>query len=181
MRLVDLVFRALAHALPHRIPAASQGSMNNVAMGSAGADGSRWDYYETLAGGAGAGPHRPGRSAVHTHMTNTLNTPAESLEYHYPLRLTQFAIRRGSGGLGLHAGGEGVIREIEFLEETQVSLLTERRRFAPWGLCGGGDGEVGSNWLNGEKIAAKADIFVFAGARLLIETPGGGGWGAAPD
>jgi N-methylhydantoinase B len=114
-------------------------------------------------------------------MTNTLNTPAESLEYHYPLRLTQFAIRRGSGGLGLHAGGEGVIREIEFLEETQVSLLTERRRFAPWGIGGGGDGEVGSNWLNGEKIAAKADIFAFAGDRLLIETPGGGGWGAALD
>ena len=181
MRLVDLVFRALAKALPHRIPAASQGTMNNVAMGAAGANGLSWDYYETLAGGAGAGPHRPGRSAVHTHMTNTLNTPAESLEYHYPLRLTRFAIRRGSGGRGLHAGGEGLIREIEFLEEAQVSLLTERRRFAPWGLDGGGDGAVGYNWLNGEKIAAKADIFAVAGDRLLIETPGGGGWGTSPD
>ena len=181
MRLVDLVFRALAKALPHRIPAASQGTMNNVAMGAAGANGLSWDYYETLAGGAGAGPHRPGRSGVHTHMTNTLNTPAESLEYNYPLRLTRFAIRRGSGGLGLHTGGEGLIREIEFLEEAQVSLLTERRRFAPWGLDGGGDGEVGYNWLNGEKIAAKADIFAVAGDRLLIETPGGGGWGTSPD
>ena len=181
MRLVDLVFRALASALPQRIPAASQGTMNNIAMGALGDTGSRWDYYETLAGGAGAGPQRPGRSAVHTHMTNTLNTPVESLEYHYPLRLTRVAIRSGSGGRGLHAGGEGLVREYEFLGEAQVSLLTERRRFAPWGLCGGGDGVVGCNWLNGEKIAAKAEITVYAGDRLTMETPGGGGWGAIPD
>ena len=103
MRLVDLVFRALAKALPHRIPAASQGTMNNVAMGAAGANGLSWDYYETLAGGARAGPHRPGRSAVHTHMTNTLNTPAESLEYHFPLRLTPLPLRPGSGALGFLA------------------------------------------------------------------------------
>jgi N-methylhydantoinase B len=114
---------------------------------------------------------------VHTHMTNTLNTPVESLEYHYPLRMRRVAIRRGSGGRGLNRGGEGLIREYEFLEEAQLSLLTERRRFAPWGLCGGGEGEVGQNWLNGEKIPAKAELAVRPGDRLTIETPGGGGWG----
>lgn len=177
MRLVDVIFRALAPAVPTRIPAASQGTMNNVAMGAMRELGSRWDYYETLAGGAGGGPRRSGCSAVHTHMTNTLNTPVESLEYHYPLRMRRVAIRRGSGGRGLNRGGEGLIREYEFLEEAQLSLLTERRRFAPWGLCGGGEGEVGQNWLNGEKIPAKAELAVSPGDRLTIETPGGGGWG----
>ena len=177
MRLVDLIFRALATALPDRIPAASQGSMNNVAMGVAHPT-EGWDYYETLAGGEGAGASAQGRDAVHTHMTNTLNTPTESLEYHYPLRLTRYAIRRDSGGAGKYRGGQGLQREYEFLVPAALSLLTERRRFSPWGLNGGDDGAVGRNWLNGHKLPGKGTFSVKAGDRLLLETPGGGGWGA---
>lgn len=176
MRLVDLIFRALAAALPQRIPAASQGSMNNVAMGVAHPSGG-WDYYETLAGGEGAGPQAAGRDAIHTHMTNTLNTPVESLEYHYPLRLVQYAVRRGSGGEGLHCGGQGLVREYEFLQPATVSLLTERRRLAPWGLAGGEAAARGENRLNGMLLPGKGTYEVGAGDRLLIATPGGGGWG----
>lgn len=176
-RLVDLLFRALAPALPGKIPAASQGSMNNVALGALGADGKRWDYYETLAGGIGAGPTGAGRAALHSHMTNTLNTPVESLEYHYPLRLTRYAIRQGSGGAGAHAGGNGLTREYEFLAPAQLSLLTERRRIAPWGLMGGVDGATGCNSLNNNPLPSKGIFDVEAGDKLLVETPGGGGWG----
>jgi N-methylhydantoinase B len=176
MRLVDLIFRALADALPQRIPAASQGSMNNVAMGVSHPS-MGWDYYETLAGGEGAGPRADGRNAIHTHMTNTLNTPVESLEYHYPLRLTQYAIRRGSGGAGSHRGGEGLLREYEFLQPATLSLLTERRRLAPWGLAGGEAAALGENHLNGKLLPGKGTYSVEAGDRLLIATPGGGGWG----
>jgi N-methylhydantoinase B len=176
MRLVDLIFRALADALPQRIPAASQGSMNNVAMGVAHPS-MGWDYYETLAGGEGAGPRADGRNAIHTHMTNTLNTPVESLEYHYPLRLTQYAIRRGSGGAGSHRGGEGLLREYEFLQPATLSLLTERRRLAPWGLAGGEAAALGENHINGKLLPGKGTYSVEAGDRLLIATPGGGGWG----
>jgi N-methylhydantoinase B len=178
-RLVDLVLGALASALPERIPAASQGSMNNLAMGSTGvANGQRWDYYETLAGGAGGGPNHAGLHAVHSHMTNTLNTPIESLEMHYPLRLRRYQRRRGSGGAGLHAGGDGVIREYEFLEPTQVTLLTERRQLPPWGLAGGEPGQCGVNRLNGTRLPGKTSLVAAAGDRLEIATPGGGGWGA---
>ena len=177
-RLVDLVFGALAVALPDRIPAASQGTMNNVAMGYIEPkSGERWDYYETLAGGVGAGPRAAGRYAVHSHMTNTLNTPVESLEMHYPLRVHRYAIRRGSGGKGLHCGGDGIIREYEFLQQAQLSLLTERRSLQPWGLEGGGDGMQGSNTLNAKPLPAKCSVAVQKGDRLCIETPGGGAWG----
>ncbi|GJM12563.1 MAG: N-methylhydantoinase B [Pseudohongiella sp.] len=177
-RLVDLVFGALAKALPDRIPAASQGSMNNVAMGRLGDEKhQRWDYYETLAGGVGAGPASAGRDAVHSHMTNTLNTPVESLEMHYPLRVHRYEIRRHSGGVGRHGGGAGIAREYEFLDEAQLSLLSERRLLSPWGLSGGGDGKKGRNSLNGETLPGKCSISVKKGDHLLIETPGGGAWG----
>ena len=178
MRLVDLVFGALAQALPERIPAASQGSMNNIAMGYVDRDsGVRWDYYETLAGGIGGGPSAAGLDCAHSHMTNTLNTPIESLEMHFPLRVRRYARRRDSGGAGQHRGGDGVIREYEFLDRAQVTLLTERRVLAPWGLAGGGAGAPGRNSLNGRALPAKTTFAVEAGDRLRIETPGGGGWG----
>jgi len=178
-RLVDVVFGALAKALPERIPAASQGTMNNVAMGRIdAATGRRWDYYETLAGGIGAGPSAAGRDAVHSHMTNTLNTPIESLEMHYPLRVHRYAVRSGSGGVGLHGGGAGVAREYEFLEEAQLSLLSERRLNSPWGLVEGGEGMKGRNSLNGNTLPGKCTLAVKRGDRLLIETPGGGAWGS---
>ena len=177
-RLVDLVFGALAKALPEKIPAASQGTMNNVAMGRVDeTTGERWDYYETLAGGIGGGPSTAGRDAVHSHMTNTLNTPIESLEMHFPLRVHRYAVRSGSGGAGKHAGGAGIAREYEFLDEAQLTILSERRRIAPWGLNGGGDGASGKNSLNGEMLPGKCTLQAKKGDRLLIETPGGGAWG----
>ena len=177
-RLVDLVFGALAKALPDRIPAASQGTMNNVAMGYIDDEtGSRWDYYETLAGGIGGGPTTAGRDAVHSHMTNTLNTPIESLEMHYPLRIHRYAVRRDSGGVGKHSGGAGIAREYEFLDHAQLTLLSERRLISPWGLNEGGDGMRGRNSLNGEALPGKCSVAVKKGDRLLIETPGGGAWG----
>lgn len=181
-RLVDLVFGALAQALPDRIPAASQGTMNNVAMGRIDkTTGKRWDYYETLAGGIGGGPSTNGRDAVHSHMTNTLNTPVESLEMHYPLRVHRYAIRAGSGGRGRHGGGAGILREYEFLDAAELSLLSERRFLSPWGLNGGGQGMKGRNSLNGETLPGKCSITVKKGDRLLVETPGGGAWGLGGD
>lgn len=171
-RVVDAVLGALARAIPDRIPAASHGSMNNIAMGEAG-----WDYYETLGGGMGGGPVHPGLSAVQTHMTNTLNTPIEVVEMHYPLRIRRYAVRRGSGGGGRHPGGEGLQREYEFTSAASVTLLTERRRRAPWGLAGGEAGRPGNNLLNGEPLPGKCRIDAKAGDHLLIETAGGGGWG----
>ena len=177
-RVVDVVMGALAQAIPARIPAASHGSMNNIAMGSR--RGPRvWDYYETLGGGMGAGPLGGGLSAVQTHMTNTRNTPVESLEMHFPLRIRRYAIRRGSGGKGRFPGGDGLIREYEFLEDTEVTLLTERRRHRPWGLQGGEDGAAGGNYLLDKPLPAKTSLHVQAGERLIVATPGGGGWGEA--
>jgi len=179
-RLVDLVLGALALAMPDKIPAASQGTMNNVAIGHIDREtGRRWDYYETIAGGLGGGPTQPGLDAMHSHMTNTLNTPVESLEMHYPLRVRKYAIRRGSGGAGKHRGGNGLTREYEFLQTAQLSLLSERRKFAPWGLQGGGEGAKGVNCLNGKPLPGKCTLEVKPGDRLTIETPGGGGWGIA--
>jgi len=176
-RVVDVVLGALAQALPDRIPAASHGSMNNLAMGARGEQG--WDYYETLAGGMGAGPRTDGLSAVQTHMTNTLNTPVEVLERSYPLRITHYGIRRHSGGHGRRRGGDGLVREYEFLAPAQATLLTERRQHAPWGLAGAEAGSRGHNSLNGELLAGKQSVSLAAGDRLRIETPGGGGWGKA--
>ncbi len=174
-RVVDVVMGALAQALPEVIPAASHGSMNNLAMGRDAAE-EGWDYYETLGGGMGAGAKGGGLSAVQTHMTNTLNTPIEVLEARYPVRVTRYAIRRGSGGTGRRRGGDGLVREFEFLRPAQVTLLTERRLHAPWGIVGGGDGMPGCNRLNGELLPPKTALDVAPGDRLCVETPGGGGW-----
>ncbi len=181
-RIVDVLFRALAKAAPDRIPAASSGSMSNVTIG--GFDRFRdrhFSYYETIAGGAGAAPGRPGASGIHTHMTNTLNTPIEALEAYYPMRITEYRIRRGSGGRGRARGGDGLVREIECLVESNASLLTERRAIAPWGLHGGGAGATGANYLvRGRKktrLPGKTNVNLSAGDRIRIETPGGGGCG----
>jgi len=175
-RVVDVLMGALAQAVPERLAAASQGTMNNLAMGRRGRDRD-WDYYETLGGGMGGNARYPGLSAVQTHMTNTLNTPIEVLEQAYPLRLTRYAVRRGSGGKGRHPGGDGLVREYRFLAPAQVTLLTERRRHAPWGLAGGGAGQPGVNRLNGEVVSGKIGLAVRQGDILTVETPGGGGWG----
>jgi len=192
-RIVDVLLRALAPAVPDRIPAASAGSMNNIAFGgtaparrTADERGGRaqFSYYETLAGGAGAGPARSGASAIHTHMTNTLNTPIEALEAQLPVRVLRYAVRPGSGGAGRHRGGDGLVREIEFLTAAEVTLLTERRTFRPFGAAGGGLAQPGRNELvrgaRTTRLPGKTAIAVQAGDRIRVLTPGGGGWGTAP-
>lgn len=174
-RVVDVVLGALSQALPDKIPACSQGTMNNLALGNS--VGKTWGYYETIAGGMGASKNAPGLSALQSHMTNTQNTPAEVLEINYPLRVKRYAIRNGTGGKGLHNGGDGLIREFEFLDHAIFTILSERRRRTPWGLAGGGDGQVGANYLNGQLLPAKVQRNVTLGDCLRIETPGGGGWG----
>jgi N-methylhydantoinase B len=160
------------------IPAASHGSMNNLAMGASGdSRHPAWDYYETIGGGMGAGAHGGGLSGVQTHMTNTLNTPVEALEMRYPVRVERYALRRDSAGRGRYPGGEGLLREYRFLMPTQVTLLTERRSHRPWGLQGGGDGAAGENRLNDELLPGKVSVRVQAGDRLSIRTPGGGAFG----
>ncbi|EDY86036.1 5-oxoprolinase [gamma proteobacterium HTCC5015] len=177
-RIVDVVMRALTQALPERMPALSHGGMNNLAMGYRGdAQYPAWDYYETMGGGMGAGPDYRGLDAVQTHMTNTLNTPIEVLEKHYPLRVLQYAQRYGSGGEGAHRGGDGIVRELAFLAPAEVTLLTERRRTAPAGAAGGGAGKCGVNRLNDREVAGKASLSVAPGDRLTIESPGGGAYG----
>ncbi|MFT6587453.1 MAG: N-methylhydantoinase B [Cycloclasticus pugetii] len=175
-RLVDVVIGALAQAVPEELPAVSHGSMNNVAMG-AKTEGVSWNYYETIGGGMGGGALFDGLSAVQTHMTNTLNTPIESLEMHYPLRVKRYQVRSGSGGEGKTKGGNGLIREIEFLKPAHITLLTERRRHKPWGVLGGQAGKCGENWLNETRLAAKVSVDVSVGDCLAIKTPGGGGYG----
>ncbi len=175
-RVVDVVLGALAQAVPERIPAASHGSMNNLAMGALGEQG--WSYYETIGGGMGAHALDDGLDGVQTHMTNTLNTPVEILESHYPLRVERYAIRRGSGGAGRHRGGDGLVRAYRFLAPAHFTLLTERRRHAPWGLAGGAAARRGCNRLDGRELPGKCEGSVQAGALLTIETPGGGGWGS---
>ena len=177
-RVVDVVLGALAQAMPDALPAASHGSMNNLAMGSSGAGKlPSWDYYETIGGGMGAGAGNDGLDAVQTHMTNTLNTPIESLEMTFPIRVNRYQVRTGSGGKGMHAGGSGIVREFEFLQPADVTLLTERRSHEPWGLHGAGNGSCGRNLLNNKVLKAKENFSVQAGDRLTIETAGGGGWG----
>jgi N-methylhydantoinase B len=181
-RIVDVVLGALAQALPDSIPAASSGTMSSLTFGSRGS-GDVWTYYETIAGGAGAGPRRPGAHAVHTHMTNTLNTPAEAMEMQYPLRVRRFERAIGTGGLGKHAGGDGVVREIEILADVSGTVLSERRANRPWGLAGGSPGMVGVNSIvrwdgSEESIGGKAAFTASVGDRVKIITSGGGGWGA---
>jgi len=182
-RIVDVLFKALAKALPDRIPAASQGTMNNLTIGGIDSrTGQEFSYYETVAGGMGARPMLDGMSGVHTHMTNSLNTPAEALEYAYPLRVREYRLRKGSGGKGKQRGGDGVVREIETLVPARMSLLADRRKRQPYGLSGGADGALGVNVIirdkRTQKIAAKGSHELKAGDRIRIETPGGGAWGA---
>ena len=199
-RIVDVLLGAFAQALPGAVPAASQGTMNNITIG--GDDprtGGRFAYYETIAGGMGAAAGADGLSGVHVHMTNTLNTPAEAIEYAYPLRVTRYELRRGSGGAGRWRGGDGVYREIELLADATVTILSERRRHAPWGLAGGGPGAAGENRYDpadaragGASVPApapgraarphtvlpgKTTFAAHAGDRIGIATPGGGGYG----
>ena len=164
-RVADLVLSAFGHAQ-------GQGTMNNLTLGN-----DEVVYYETIAGGQGACPDAPGPSAVHVAMSNTLNTPVEALELEFPLRMVRYALRRGSGGRGAFAGGDGVIRELEALVELRYSLITERRRHAPAGAAGGEPGEPGRNLLDGHELGAKATGSLGPGQRLRIETPGGGGYG----
>ncbi len=176
-RIADVLLGALAKAVPDRVPAASQGTMNNVLIG-----GEDFAYYETVGGGQGGKRGAAGMSGVHTGMTNTKNTPTESLETHYPFKVLRYALRRGSGGSGLYAGGEGIDREIEFLQPATVSLMGERRRNRPWGLSGGGLGAPGEDWLikarqTPELLPGKVTFEVEPGDVLRVLTPGGGGWG----
>jgi N-methylhydantoinase B len=184
-RVVDVVFGALAQALPGRVPAASQGTMNNVTFGGRDpSTGESFAYYETVGGGAGGGPDGPGESGVQSHMTNTLNTPVEALEYALPIRVTRYGLEQGSGGAGYHKGGDGLRRDIRFLVSAQASLLSERRRFAPYGLEGGQPGQSGHNVViraDGVELdlPGKATFDLEAGDTLSLRTPGGGGWGKA--
>ncbi|MBK7976741.1 MAG: hydantoinase B/oxoprolinase family protein [Deltaproteobacteria bacterium] len=180
-RLVDVVLGALARALPGRVPAASAGTMNNLAVGG-GTGIAAFAYYETIAGGMGGRPGLDGLSAVQTHMTNTRNTPIEALEHAYPLRITRYQVRRGSGGAGAARGGDGVIREMEVLAPLTATVVSERRASAPYGLAGGAPGARGRNVridVAGaeHELPAKVTLALEAGERLRIETPGGGGYG----
>jgi N-methylhydantoinase B len=184
-RIVDTLLRALAQAVPDRVPAGSSGTMNNLTIG--GIDertGAPFAYYETIAGGMGARPDRPGVSGVHTHMTNSLNTPAEALEHAYPLRVTEYSLRRGSGGSGKYQGGDGIVREIELLSNAEVTLLADRRMRGPGGLAGGSDGAPGKTEIvrrdgKREALPGKTSVSLKKGERIRIQSPGGGGWGRA--
>jgi N-methylhydantoinase B len=181
-RIVDLLLRALAQAIPERIPAASSGTMNNLTIGGVDPRSGRpFAYYETIAGGMGARPTSDGLSGVHTHMTNSLNTPVEALEYAYPFRVRQYSYRPESGGRGKYRGGDGLVREIEVLADAQVTLLSDRRKFRPYGLAGGEPGIAGRAvhvcGKERREIPAKSSLRVKKGAVVRIETPGGGGWG----
>ncbi len=181
-RIVDVIFGALSKAIPERIPAASSGTMNNIAIGGYDKLNDRnFTYYETIAGGMGARPNSEGINAIHTHMTNTLNTPVETLEHNYPFRIKQYRIRPQSGGIGRHNGGHGIIRNYEFSQPATVSILSDRRKHAPYGLKGGKKGEVGQNMLISKgmkhKLPSKTTINVDKGDIISIHTPGGGGYG----
>ena len=186
-RVADVCLGALAEPCRPRVPAAGQGTMNNVLIGAPG-----WVYYETIAGGQGGRPTttapHPGQSGLQTGMTNTQNTPAEALERAFPMRVLRYRLRRGSGGGGYSPGGEGIERDLQVLEDCTVSLITERRVSQPWGLWGGGPGAVGENWLlpagdesRAERLPDKCTIQLRAGDVVRMLTPGGGGWGPADD
>jgi N-methylhydantoinase B len=183
-RIVDVLLRALAQANPERVPAASAGTMSNLTIGGIDPrNGEPFTYYETSAGGMGARPGLDGISGVQTHMTNSLNTPIEALEYAYPFRVRRYAYRDGSGGRGRFRGGDGLIREIEVLAPAQVTILADRRKFRPWGLQGGGEGASGRALMfvaeaeQGRELPGKCSLQAKAGDVLRMETPGGGGWG----
>jgi N-methylhydantoinase B len=207
-RVVDVVFGALAQAMPSIIPAASQGTMNNLTFGGTTPGGVSGEYalavpavthvepqlaprrqpepfayYETIGGGAGAGPGGPGASGIHVHMSNTLNTPVEALEYSFPLRVVEYSLRHGSGGRGKHQGGEGLVRRIQFLSPVTATIVSERRVLPPYGLNGGSPGANGRNSLERDgqiiELRGKTTLELKSGDLLSIETPGGGGWGCA--
>lgn len=175
-RIVDTLLGALSQAFPDLIPSASCGTMNNIAIGN-----EKFAYYETIGGGMGGRPGKEGLSGVHTHMTNTLNTPVEALEHDYPIRIERYAIRENSGGKGKYRGGNGLIREYTFLETCTVTILSERRKTSPYGLFGGEPGKRGENLLIKGKnkifLPGKINLQVKKGDRIIIMTPGGGGWG----
>jgi N-methylhydantoinase B len=175
-RITDTLLGALAQAAPDRIPAASQGTMNNISFGGRG-----FAWYETIAGGMGACAAADGQSAVHTHMTNSWNTPVEAFEHAYPVRVRAYRVRRGSGGAGLHRGGDGIIRELEFLQPAEVTILSDRRTRQPYGLAGGQPGMAGKNTLfrasSARQLPGKVRWDTQPGDRLRMETPGGGGFG----
>jgi N-methylhydantoinase B len=185
-RIVDVLLRALAQVLPERIAAASSGTMNNLTIGGTddrSAATVPFAYYETIAGGSGASAAHEGVSGVHTHMTNSLNTPAEALEYAYPFRITHYGLRQGSGGEGEHRGGDGIIREIEVLTDATVTVLSDRRELRPYGLAGGGQGQTGKTSIvhqdgSVELLPGKASARLRRGERVRVESPGGGGWGS---
>jgi N-methylhydantoinase B len=172
-RIVDVVFAALARLVS--VPAAGQGTMNNLALGS-----DRFAYYETVGGGQGACPDGDGPSGVHVAMSNALATPTEAIELEYPLRVERWELRGGSGGTGAHRGGDGVVRELRVLQPCRLSLIGERRRRAPQGARGGEPGDPGRNFLNGEEVPAKSTRDLAAGDVVRVETPGGGGFGPVP-
>jgi N-methylhydantoinase B len=181
-RIVDVLLGALSQACPDKVPAASQGTMNNLTIGGWDPERDRsFAYYETIGGGMGARPGGDGPSAVHSHMTNTLNTPVEALEYAYPFRVLHYGVRRGSGGAGRHRGGDGIRRDIEVLGDAQVSLITERRRLPPYGLSGGEAGNPGENVLIRDGVEhplpGKGSVSLRSGDVLSLRTPGGGGYG----
>jgi N-methylhydantoinase B/oxoprolinase/acetone carboxylase alpha subunit len=181
-RVADVCLGALASAVPDRVGAAGQGTMNNVLVG--GPEPEPWVYYETVAGGQGGRPSGPGMSGVHTAMTNTRNTPVEALERAYPMRVLRYGLRRGSGGAGRHPGGDGIERDLLVLADCTASLITERRSSRPWGLAGGAPGAPGEDWLlpggdeaRAERLPDKCTVHLRAGDVLRLRTPGGGGWG----
>jgi N-methylhydantoinase B/oxoprolinase/acetone carboxylase alpha subunit len=199
-RITDVVFGALGKALPDRMPAASQGTMNNITFGGTspsqrgtspgerGTSPSRFAYYETMAGGMGGRKGMDGLSGVHTHMSNTRNTPVEAIEHYLPVRIHQYALRAGSGGKGAARGGDGIVREYELLADASVTLLSDRRERGPYGAQGGSAGSPGRNTLiragshdrpeKAERLPGKVQMNLRKGDRLKIETPGGGGYGA---
>ena len=185
-RIVDVLLGALAQACPDQVPAASQGTMNNFTIGGWDSEKQRpFAYYETLGGGMGAGVESVGASGIHSHMTNTMNTPVEALEHAYPFRISRYVLREGTGGAGSHAGGNGVIREIEFLQDAEVTIVSDRRKSKPFGLAGGEAGQSGRNVLlrkgREKRLPGKTALSVQKGDRLRIETPGGGGYGKSKE
>jgi N-methylhydantoinase B len=182
-RIVDVLLGALSKAVPEKVPAASQGTMNNLTIGGWDTENKQsFAYYETIGGGMGARPNADGLSAIHTHMTNTLNTPIEALEFSYPIRVIRYEVRRNSGGNGRYKGGDGIRRDLQILVDGQLSLLTERRKFSPYGLQGGEDGKKGENLLisgaNIRKLGGKGSFDISAGDIISIQSPGGGGYGS---
>jgi len=185
-RIVDTVLGALAPALPDRVPAAGQGTMNNLTLGGTRPDGSSFAYYETIGGGMGAHSDGDGLSGVHVHMTNTLNTPVEAIEQTYPFRIVAYQLRSGSGGAGRFHGGDGLVRVYELLVPTTATMLSTRRGHGPWGRDGGAPGAPGRTVLvhpdgREEELPAHVSRTLPAGSRVRVETPGGGGFGNSTD